>query len=122
MGNIDIKKVENSRSPYYRGFIELSFTVYQENQNWVPWFNKEMQSFIDRHHPLFAHSVGDFFVALKGNETEGRMFVFEKRLYNKTHSMNNAYFYFVDFFDDGEVAEKLFQTAVDWPKPEISIV
>ena len=116
MGQIDIKKVENSQSPYYRNFIKIPFAIYQDQPNWVPWFNKNIQSFIDRHHPLFEHSSGEFFVALNGNEPVGRIFVFENTRYNKTHSLNSACFYFVDFIDDREVAEKLFQTALDWAK------
>jgi hypothetical protein len=116
MGIIDIKKVENSQSPYCRDFIQLPFSIYRDNSNWVPWFNKDVQSFLDRHHPLFEHSSGDFFVALNGNEPVGRIFVFENRRYNKTHSINSACFYFVDFIDDREVAEKLFETALDWAK------
>ena len=114
MGQIDIKKLENSQSLYYRHFIKIPFAIYRDHPGWVPWFNKTIQSFIDRHHPLFEHSSGDFFVALKGNEPVGRIFVFENRRYNKTHSLNSACFYFVDFIDDREVAEKLFETAVDW--------
>ena len=116
MAHVDIKKVENSQSPYYRGFIELPFVIYQDNPNWVPWFNKDIQLFVDRHHPLFEHSSGDFFVALKGNVPAGRIFVFENTRYNNTHSMNNAFFYFVDFIDDREVADTLLQTAVEWAK------
>ena len=44
MGHIDIKKVENSQSLYYRGFIEIPFAIYQDQPNWVPWFNKDIQS------------------------------------------------------------------------------
>ena len=116
MGHIDIKKVGNSQSPYFRDFIQLPFRIYRNDSNWVPWFNKDIQSFIDRHHPLFEHTNGDFFVALNGNEPVGRIFVFENTRYNKTHSTNNACFYFVDFIDDLEVAEKLFQAAADWAK------
>ena len=116
MAQVDIKKVENSQSPYYRHFIELPFDIYRDNPNWVPWFNKDIQTFVDRHHPLFEHSGGDFFVALKGNVPVGRIFVFENTRYNKTHSMNNAFFYFVDFIDDREVADTLLQTAVEWAR------
>jgi len=68
MGQIDIKIVENSQSRYYRDFIKIPFAIYQGQPNWVPWFNKNIQSFIDRHHPLFEHTSGEFFVALNGNE------------------------------------------------------
>jgi len=37
MGQIDIKRVENSQSPYYHGFIELPFSVYRDNKNWIPF-------------------------------------------------------------------------------------
>ena len=116
MGQIDIKIVENSQSRYYRDFIKIPFAIYQGQPNWVPWFDKDMIAFIDRLHPLFEHSTGDFFVAMKGSRPVGRIFVFENTRYNKTHSLNSACFYFIDFIDDGEVAAKLFQAAIDWAK------
>ncbi len=116
MGSIDLKKVENSRSPHGRNFIELPFGIYQDNPNWVPWFNKEIIAFMDRSHPLFEHSSGDFFVALNGQRPVGRIFVFENTRYNQTHSQNCAYFYFVDFFDDREAVEALLQIAIEWAK------
>ncbi|MGD9350463.1 MAG: hypothetical protein PVF71_12455, partial [Desulfobacterales bacterium] len=114
MDSIDIKKVENSQSPFCRDFIETPFVLYRHDPNWVPWFDKDIIAFIDRHHPVFEHSTGDFFVALKGNQVVGRIFVFDNTRYSQTHSMNSAYFYFVDFVDDGPVVERLFQTAIDW--------
>lgn len=116
MGQIDIKIVENSQSRYYRDFIKIPFAIYQGQQNWVPWFNKNIQSFIDRHHPLFEHTSGEFFVALDGDEPVGRIFVFENTRYNKTHLINSACFYFVDFMDDREVSGKLLEAAVDWAR------
>ena len=116
MDSIDVKKVENSQSAFCRNFIELPYAIYADNRNWVPWFNKDMITFIDRLHPVFEHTAGEFFVALKGNQPVGRIFVFENKRYNQTHSMNSAFFYFVDFIDDGQVVERLFQAAIDWAK------
>ena len=116
MGSIDIRKVENSQSLLCRDFIKMPFVLYRHDPNWVPWFDKDIIAFIDRHHPVFEHSTGDFFVALKGNQVVGRIFVFDNTRYSQTHSMNSAYFYFVDFVDDGPVVERLFQTAIDWAK------
>ncbi len=116
MGSIDIKKVENSQSPLCRDFIEMPFVLYRRDPNWVPWFDKDIIAFIDRHHPVFEHSTGEFFVALKDNQVVGRIFVFDNVRYNQTHSINSAYFYFVDFIDDGQVVERLLQKAIDWAK------
>lgn len=116
MSSIDIKSVESSRSPYYRQFVHLPFEIYQNNPNWVPWFNRDIKMFIDRRHPLFEHSQGEFFVALKGREVKGRIFVFENTRYNETHKKNIAHFYFNDYIDDAQVAAALFDTAVSWAK------
>ena len=94
----------------------MPFVLYRRDPNWVPWFDKDIIAFIDRHHPVFEHSTGEFFVALKGNQVVGRIFVLDNARYNQTHSINSAYFYFVDFIDDGEVVERLLQTAIDWAK------
>lgn len=116
MGSIDVKKVEHSRSPLCRDFINMPFVLYRQDPNWVPWFDKDIIAFIDRRHPVFEHSTGEFFVAFKGQQAVGRIFVFENARYNQTHSMNSAYFYFTDFIDDGQVVEKLLLTAIDWAK------
>jgi hypothetical protein len=116
MGLIDIQKVENSQSPYCRDFIKIAFSIYRDSPHWVPWFNKDIIAFIDRRHPVFEHSTGAFFVALKGNQPAGRIFVFDNTRYNKTHSLNSAFFYFVDFIDDRQVVDALFQTAIEWAR------
>ena len=116
MGSIDIEKVEKSQSPLCRDFIKMPFDLYRHDPNWVPWFDKDIIAFIDRRHPVFEHSTGEFFVALKDNQAVGRIFVFDNARYNQTHSINSAFLYFVDFIDDGQVVENLLQTAIDWAK------
>ncbi len=113
---IDIKRVEHSKSPYYRHFIDLPHKIYRNNENWVPWLHNEMKTFIDKKHPLFKHSNGEFYVAMKDGSPLGRIFVFENTRYNKTHNMKSAHFYFIDFYDDTKVSTALFMTAADWAK------
>ncbi len=113
---IDIKRVEHSKSPYSRHFINLPHMIYRNNENWVPWLLNEMKTFINKKHPLFKHSNGEFYVAMKDGSPRGRIFVFENTRYNKTHNMKSAHFYFLDFYDDTEVSTALFMAAVDWSK------
>ncbi|GAB4221245.1 MAG TPA: hypothetical protein PL059_06840 [Spirochaetota bacterium] len=113
---LDIQLVENSKSTMFPHFINIPHMIYKNNDQWVPWFHNEMKLFIDKKHPLFLHSDGDFFVAMRNNSPAGRIFVFENTMYNKTHNMKSAHFYFIDFYDDREVADCLFSAAIDWAK------
>ncbi|MEJ5361857.1 MAG: hypothetical protein WHV26_07310 [Spirochaetota bacterium] len=84
---IDIKIVENFKCKEAYHFIYLPHIIYKNNSQWVPWFYNEMKIFIDKKHPLFFHSDGDFFVAMRNNSPAGRIFVFENTRTFKTHRM-----------------------------------
>ncbi len=114
MNEIEIKGVENSRSPRYRDFRDLPFRVYRDTPQWVPWFHRTVKAFVDRKHPLFEHSCGDFYVALRQGRPLGRIFVFENTRYNQTHNLKSAHFLFFDTVDEEDVAGALLQRAVDW--------
>ncbi len=114
--SIEIKHVDHSKSPYYKHFIKLPHHIYKNNENWVPWLNNEMKEFINKKHPLFKHSNGEFYVAMQDGSPVGRIFVFENTRYNKTHDMKSAHFYFIDFYDDTEVSAALFNAAAEWSR------
>ncbi len=113
---IDVVRVEGSSSRYFKGFYLLPSTVHAGNDKWVPWFVADMKELVDRKHPLFEHTSGEFYAALRGGDVVGRIFVFENGRYNRTHDMRSAHFYFFDSVDDGEVAGRLLQAALDWAR------
>ncbi|MGB4267832.1 MAG: hypothetical protein WBK20_01495, partial [Spirochaetota bacterium] len=114
--SVDIKLVEKSISKYSSYFINIPHMIYCNNDKWVPWLHNDMKLFIDKKHPLFLHSDGDFFVAMRNNYPAGRIFVFENTMYNKTHKMKSAHFYFIDFYEDKDVSDALFNTVIDWAR------
>ncbi|HDP79204.1 MAG TPA: hypothetical protein ENN21_00005 [Spirochaetes bacterium] len=116
MSRIDIHPVENSKSAYYNDFLNLPFHIYDGSECWVPWINKDMADFVDRRHPIFEHSNGAFLVARKNGRPVGRIFVFRNGRYNRTHKMEYAHYYFMDFYDDPEVSANLAQAALDWAR------
>ncbi len=113
---IDIKRVEGSKSPYFKGFYELPSIVNKGNPNWVPWFVGDVKELVDKRHPIFEHSSGEFYVATRGGDVVGRLLVFENGRYNQTHDMRSAHFYFYESVKDREVSDRLLQAAVDWAK------
>lgn len=113
---VDLKRVEGSKSKYFRGFYLLPSLVHTGNDQWVPWFAGDMKELVDKRHPLFEHTSGEFYVATRGEEVVGRIFVFENGRYNQTHDMQSAHFYFFDSIDDREVADRLLQRAAEWAR------
>lgn len=113
---VDVKRVEGSKSKYFDRFYLLPSRIHAGNENWVPWFRGDIKELVDKKHPLFEHTSGEFLVATRNDRVLGRIFVFENGRYNETHDMKSAHFYFFDSVDDREVADRLFQAAVDWAK------
>jgi hypothetical protein len=113
---IEIKVVTSSNTKLASDFIEFPFSIYKGNRFWVPWFNNDIKQFIDRKHPVFEHTQGEFLVAYKNGIPAGRIFVFENGGYNKTHGMNSAYFFFCDFINDQDVVDALLGESVEWSR------
>jgi len=113
---VDVKRVEGSKSKYFNEFYLLPSGIHAGNENWVPWFLGDIKELVDKKHPLFEHTSGEFLVATRDDRVLGRIFVFENARYKQTHKMKSAHFYFFDSIDDREVADCLLQTAVDWAK------
>ncbi len=113
---VDVKRVEGSKSKHFNGFYLLPSWIHAGNENWVPWFLGDIKELVDKKHPLFEHTSGEFLVATRDDKVVGRLFVFENARYNQTHEMKSAHFYFFDSVDDREVADHLLQAAVDWAK------
>jgi hypothetical protein len=74
--SIEIKVITSSNTKQANDFIELPFSIYKNNNCWVPWFNNDMKQFIDRKHPVFEHTEGEFLVAYKlASLLEGYLFL-----------------------------------------------
>jgi hypothetical protein len=113
---VEVKRVAGSKSKYFEGFYRLPSRIHEGNDCWVPWFVGDIKELVDKKHPLFEHTSGEFLVATRADRVLGRIFVFENGRYNQTHQMKSAHFYFFDSIDDREVADRLLQAAVDWAR------
>ncbi|HEY9162074.1 MAG TPA: hypothetical protein VIS94_13440 [Desulfomonilia bacterium] len=114
--SIEIKTLTSSNTKEAMDFIKVPFPIYEGNSCWVPWFNNDMKQFIDRKHPVFEHTEGEFLTAYRNGVPSGRIFVFENGGYNRTHNKNSAYFFFCDFIDDQEVVNAFMEESVNWAR------
>lgn len=111
---LSVYHVEDSRSPYAEEFINLPHQIFRDNPYWVPWFRQDMRSILDRNHPFFEHSEGDFFVVRREGRAVARVAALENKNFNAYQNRKDARFYFFDSYDDPEAAHLLFQTVEEW--------
>ncbi|MFP4301422.1 MAG: hypothetical protein ACLFPW_00790 [Spirochaetaceae bacterium] len=113
---LTLHTVEDSRSPYAGEFIDLPHRIFRSNPYWVPWFHQDMRSILDRNHPFFEHSEGEFFLVRRAGRAVARLAALENKNFNEYQGRKDARFYFFDSFDDPEAAHLLFRRVEEWAR------
>lgn len=97
-----------------RAFIDLPKRIYRDTPQWVPCFDADYRAFHAGTHPFFAHAEAEFLLVLRGGDPVARVMMIRNDRYNAEHSRESAHFYFVDFFDDAEAIDLLFDAMRRW--------
>ena len=113
-GTLTVHRVEDGRSPFAEEFITLPHQIFRDNPYWVPWFRQDMREILNRNHPFFEHSEGEFFLVRRGGRAVARAAALENKNFNEYQSRRDARFYFFDSHDDPEAAHALFRTVEEW--------
>ena len=113
--NIEIKKVESKRD--LKKFIRFPWKVYKNDPNWVAPLVMEMKmKFNPKKNPYYEHSEVELFIALKDEDIAGRIACHIDHLHNEFHKEKCSVFGFFEVINDYDVAEKLYDKAIDWGK------
>lgn len=114
---MEIKKVDLSNSSDVQQFIMFPFRLYRSSRFWVPPIIDTMRKNMDpNRHPFYQHSEAEFFLAVEGGQTLGRVAVMENRRFNQYRNVKAAFFGFFDCVDDDQVSKRLFETVFEWAK------
>ncbi len=114
---MNIRKINSTNSGDRKKFIHFPLHLYKDHPLWVPPATSEMQTVLDRsRHPFYHHSEADFFLAESDGQILGRIAVLHNQNYSKHHKTPTAFFYYFDCIDDFDVAQALFQSALDWSR------
>ena len=101
-----------------RRFIELPKRLYASTPQWVPLFDADYRGFFRNRHPFFRHARCGFLLARADHDPAapplGRVLMIENARYNAQHGRRAAHFYFLDFADDPEIADALFEAMARW--------
>ena len=109
---LSVDRVQTSRDR--REFIEFPKELYRDDSNFVPMFDIDMRTFLNRSHPYFAHVEVEFLLVRRSDTVVARGMVAKNDAYNRQHDTKCAHFYFVDFVDDDDVSGALFDAMAEW--------
>jgi GNAT superfamily N-acetyltransferase len=96
-------------------FVSFPFELYRFCSQWVPPLVSGVKTDLNRRkHPFYTHSKADYFVAESDGQVLGRIGALYNRNYNAYHQTNVAFFGFLEFVEDRQVAHALFDAAFAW--------
>lgn len=112
-----VEKIDTRNKPQTKQFIQFHYDLYKNCPQWVPPFYSDIHMMLNREkHPFYEHSEADFFVVKDQKEVLGRIAVFENKPFNKYHGTAQAQFTLIDFVEDKQVINLLFDAAFDWAR------
>lgn len=115
MGNVEIVEV-NSRSQL-RKFVNLPNVMYRDVPQFVPaFYGDDISDWNKRKNPAFKYCEARAFLAYRDGEIVGRIAGILSHKANQTWGTNRMRFSQMDFIDDPEVADALFNTVEQWAR------
>ena len=96
-------------------FINVPWTIYARDTNWVPPLKKQVRRLLDpAKHPFWKFSERVLFLARRGSETVGRIAGIVDNNYNQFHNEKMGAWGFFECENDPDAAACLFSAVEDW--------
>ncbi len=110
---LEVREVR-SRSDLDR-FIRLPWRIYAEDPHWVPPLMTDVKEFLDRRkHPFYQHGDATQYIAVRGDETLGRILVSDDPPCNQQRGENLGCFGMFECVNDPTAAHALLDAAAGW--------
>ncbi|MDR0542347.1 MAG: hypothetical protein LBH19_09075 [Dysgonamonadaceae bacterium] len=110
---IEIREV--TTSPDLRKFVKFNIELYKNNPYHVPGLIDDELLTLDRQrNPAFEFCESIYFLAYKNGKIVGRIAGIINHRANETWNQQYARFSFIDFIDDEEVSDALFEAVEKW--------
>lgn len=120
--SITIREVKTKSG--YKEFVKFQFDLYKENKYWVPPLIKDEINALDpSKNPAYSFCKAKHWIAYKDNKPAGRISAIINSKYNQKVGKQTGRFSRLEFIQDQEVLNKLFETAENWLKQhEVDLV
>ena len=115
MGTVSIVEVTNKA--LLRKFVDLPNKIYHDIPEYVPsFYSDDLSDWDPKKNPAFSHCEARAFLAYRDGKIVGRIGAILNHKANEKWNMNRMRFSQVDFIDDKEVADALFNKVESWAK------
>ncbi|MDR2680889.1 MAG: hypothetical protein LBC47_08795 [Tannerella sp.] len=112
---IEIKEVKTKKE--LRDFVKFNLSLYKRSPYHVPNLtDEEMMTLSKDKNPAFETCEAVYFLAYKNEKIAGRIAGIIVHESNRIWKQKHARFGFVDFIDDDEVVDALFDAVTAWAK------
>ena len=112
---VEIERVTSEKQ--LKTFIRVPWTVYAEDENWVPWLYFERLDFFNKKkNTFFEHAEADYFIARRDGQAVGTIAAILNHRYNEFQQSNVAHFGAFEVMDDKEAALALLEAATKWAR------
>ncbi|UCG44262.1 MAG: acyl-CoA N-acyltransferase [candidate division WOR-3 bacterium] len=110
---IEVREVNTPEQ--LQAFVELPWSIYAEDRNWVPPLKKDVRELLDhRRHPFWEHARGTLFLAVEDGRPVGRISAQVDDNYNRLWSEKLGSFGFFESQDRADVGSALLARASAW--------
>lgn len=113
--SVTIKEVNENDKSAKKAFVKFPIDLYKDSPYYVPpLILDELDTLNTKKNPAFEFCEMQMFLAYRDNKIVGRIAGIINHNANKVWNTKNARFSFVDFIDDNEVVDALFDAAHKW--------
>ncbi|MDT0607398.1 GTP cyclohydrolase [Croceitalea rosinachiae] len=105
---VTIKEVTSKSD--FKAFVKFPFSLYKDNQYWVPPIIKdELETFDKSKNPAFQNAEASFFLAYSDGKIVGRVAAITNWIEVNEQQLKKMRFGWFDFIDDFEVSKALLE-------------
>lgn len=114
--SIEIIPIHPTRKELRR-YIEFGINLYKGNDCYVPpLVDDEIDTLLPDKNPAFEHCEAQSFMAFRDGQPAGRITAIINHAQNRRTGLNEARFGWVDFIDDNDTVDALFDAAEQWAR------
>lgn len=116
--SVTIKALQPTRREI-KEYIRFGNDLYKGNSCFVPpLIMDEMATLMPGKNPAYEHCRSQFFMAYRNGKPVGRIAAIINDLVNEKNGTHDLRFGWVDFIDDAEVVDALFDAAYQWGRQQ----
>lgn len=116
MPTVTIEAIPHTKAALKR-FVKFGLDLYKDNDCYVPpLISDEVETLLPQKNPAFDYCDAQAFMAFRDGKPVGRIVAIENKMVNSRTGRHEARFGFVEFVDDAEVVDALFDAAFRWAR------